>query len=85
MTKISETHLYTLRFSGTLHESFLIDYCPLGTELTLDEDTFVLSNLRSDQAGLLGMLRYLHNHGCILTELSIKTEESFSKFTGDQT
>ncbi|RCK73706.1 MAG: hypothetical protein ANABAC_2779 [Anaerolineae bacterium] len=74
MTQASKSHRYTLKFSGTIDEAFLADYCPAGTRLIPDEDTFVLSNLYSDQAGVLGILRYLHNYGCVLMELSITDE-----------
>ncbi len=76
MTTTYETHSYTLRFNGLSDDSFLGDYCPAGTTLTVGENTFTLSNLRADQAGLLGVIRSLHNLGCTLISLSVETGEN---------
>jgi hypothetical protein len=64
MTTASETHSYTLWFFGLPDVYFLEDYCPAGTTLTVGENTFTLSNLNADQAGLLGVIRSLLNLGC---------------------
>lgn len=75
MTTASDAHVYTLHFSGAPEDEFLGDYCPAGTTLTLGENTFSLSNLCADQAGILGIIRRLHNKGCILLELEISDGE----------
>ncbi len=74
MTTVTDTHKYTLHVSGTLGENFLAHYCPAGTVLTIGKDTFILSNLRTDQAGMLGIVRSLHNFGCTLLKLKIDKE-----------
>lgn len=71
----TDTHIYTLHFSGAPGEDFLADYCPAGTTLTVEKDAFILSNLRADQAGVLGIIRSLHNFGCTLLELEFKNGE----------
>ncbi len=76
MTTASETHSYTLRFFGLTDDSFLEDYCPTGTTLTVGENTFTLSNLSADQARLLGVIRSLLNLGCTLISLSLETGEN---------
>ncbi|PDW03489.1 hypothetical protein [Candidatus Viridilinea mediisalina] len=68
-----ETQRYTLRCRGGLAANFLADYCPVGTTLTMGQNEFTLANLRTDQAGLLGILRSLHNRGCTLLSLSVDT------------
>jgi hypothetical protein len=75
MNTSTDTHLYTLHFSGAPGEDFLADYCPAGTTLTVDERVFTLSNLCADQAGVLGIIRSLHNLGCTLLELEFKNGE----------
>ncbi|NCC36841.1 MAG: hypothetical protein EOM24_33240 [Chloroflexia bacterium] len=72
MNTTTDTQLYTLRFSGSLEATFLTDYCPPGTTLTMELNTFTLDNLRADQAGLIGLIRSLHNLGCTLIELKAK-------------
>ncbi|MFQ3684672.1 hypothetical protein [Roseiflexus sp.] len=76
MMTVSDTHVYTLHFFGTLRDDFVTDYCPAGTALTMNERTFTLINLRTDQAGMLGILRHLHNSGCLLLALAIENRES---------
>lgn len=75
MTTTMDTHIYTLHFSGALGEDFLTDYCPAGTMFTVSEHAFTLSNLRTDQAGVLGIIRSLHNFGCTLLELEFENGE----------
>lgn len=76
MTTTSHSYVYTLSFYGLSDDSFLGDYCPTGTTLTVGENTFTLSNLSADQAGLLGVIRSLHNLGCTLISLSLETGEN---------
>ncbi len=68
----TDTHIYTLHFSGAPGDDFLADYCPAGTTLKVGEHAFTIANLRTDQAGVLGILRRLHNVGCTLLELEFK-------------
>ncbi|WP_129676452.1 hypothetical protein [Candidatus Chloroploca sp. Khr17] len=75
MNTTAETQLYTLRFSGSPEATFLADYCPVGTTLTIEQHTFTLANLRTDQAGLIGLIRSLHNLGCTLTSLATDSGE----------
>jgi len=73
MTTASETHSYTLCFFGLLDVFFLEDYCSAGTRLKVGEETFILSNLNADQAGLLSVNRNLPNLGRTLISLSLET------------
>ena len=66
MTTAADRHTYTLKFFGTPRDDFLGNYCPEGTRLILESDTFTLSNLCIDQAGVLGIIRSLHNLGYTL-------------------
>ncbi len=68
-------HVYTLRFSGAPGDDFLTNYCPAGTRLTLEGNAFTLANLRADQAGVLGIIRSLHNFGCTLLKLECEDGE----------
>jgi len=72
---VSDTHVYTLHFSGALRDDFVADYCPAGTAFTVNDRAFILFNLRTDQAGMLGILRHLHNSGCLLLTLAIENRE----------
>ena len=69
----SEIHTYTLTVAGKLETDFPAAFCPPETTLVQEGETLVLSNLQVDQSGLLGILRSLHNFGCLLISLSINT------------
>ena len=69
MTPASDTRFYTLRISGTLDADFLASYCPAGATMTIMEDQVILANLHTDQSGIFGILRQLHNFGYILLAL----------------
>jgi hypothetical protein len=74
MSSTSDLHTYTLRLSGALDDDFLAGYCPEGAELIVEGDTFILAHLHADQAGLLGIIRSLHNLGLTILEMSISVE-----------
>ena len=81
MPTTSNTHpdairTYTLTFTGQLDADFVAAYCPAETTLIIKGQTLVLSNLRVDQSGLLGILRSLHNLGCVLVSLSTHRGET---------
>jgi hypothetical protein len=69
MTPASDTHFYILRISGTLDADFLVSYCPTGTTMTIHDNQVILANLHTDQSGIIGIVRQLHNFGCILLAL----------------
>lgn len=75
-TTLSATRTYTLITSGELDADFTATFCPPGTKLEHDGKTLKLTNLRIDQSGLLGIIRSLHNLGCILISLSINPGET---------
>lgn len=75
MTPASDTRFYTLRISGTLDADFLASYCPAGATMTVKDDHITLANLHTDQSGILGILRQLHNFGCVLHALETKFDD----------
>lgn len=72
MTVISDTRSYTLRISGMLDADFLTSYCPAETSMIIYDDHITLSELHTDQAGILGIIRQLHNFGCVLLFLAVE-------------
>jgi hypothetical protein len=69
MTSASDTRFYTLRISGMLDEDFLASFCPAGSSMTVHDNHVILANLYTDQSGIIGIIRQLHNFGCILLAL----------------
>lgn len=53
-----------------LDADFLSSYCPAGATLSVQDTTATLANLHTDQAGLIGLIRCLHNLGCTILSLS---------------
>jgi len=69
MTSASDTRFYILRISGTLDADFMASICPAGATMTVMDEHIILTNLRTDQSGIIGIIRQLHNFGCILQSL----------------
>lgn len=74
MSAISDNRLYTLTFSGELDADFLASYCPEGTTLTNANGINRLDHFNTDQSGIIGLIRYLHNLGCVILEITTAKE-----------
>ncbi|HPH96440.1 MAG TPA: hypothetical protein PKW33_11695 [Anaerolineaceae bacterium] len=70
-TKIGDQRTYRLRLVGSVDEDFFRTICPAGSAFQQEGELFTLSNIQTDQSGILGLVRGLHNLGCIIIELSI--------------
>jgi hypothetical protein len=70
MNDLSDNRSYTLTFSGTLDDDFLASYCPEGTTLTTANGTAILDDIRTDQSGIIGVIRHLHNLGCVILQVT---------------
>lgn len=68
-TEERDVQVYQLRLREPLEERFLASYCPPGTTLVQEGDTTLLSNIETDQSGIMGLIRHLHNLGCTILEL----------------
>ncbi|MCX8061682.1 MAG: hypothetical protein N3D16_03780 [Anaerolineales bacterium] len=73
---LSGMHTYTLTVYGELDGDFIATFCPPRTRPVFTGKTIRLDNLQVDQSGLLGILRSLHNRGCVLLSLSIDPGET---------
>jgi len=67
--KAQDLRLYQLRVRGHLDEEFVASFCPPGTTLTHEDGTTLLANIQTDQSGVVGLVRHLHNLGCTLIAL----------------
>ncbi len=74
MSAISDNRSYTLTFSGTLDDDFLASYCPEGTTLTSATGIATLDHIRTDQSGIIGLIRHLHNLSCVILQVSTEKE-----------
>jgi len=69
---LSEIRTCTLTLPGELHADFASTFCPPETMFVRGAKTLRLANLRLDQSGLIGLLRHLHNVGCV--SLALESE-----------
>jgi hypothetical protein len=67
-----DPRIYQITFKGQLDEDFLAAYCPPGFTLQNQEGFSKLSNVCTDQAGLIGLIRHLHNLGCTLIAVNVQ-------------
>jgi hypothetical protein len=74
MSAISDNRFYTLTISGTLDDDFLASCCPEGTTLTTANGIAILDHIRTDQSGIIGLIRHLHNLGCVIFQVSTEKE-----------
>jgi hypothetical protein len=75
MTSISETRCYTLILAGPLEDEFIAACFPAETNIASQDGRTILSGIHTDQSGILGLLRQLHNLGCVILEMTIDREQ----------
>jgi hypothetical protein len=68
-TTFSGIRIYTLTLHGELDANFASAFCPPATTFVCDGKILRLANLHLDQSGLIGLLRHLHNFGCVILTL----------------
>ncbi len=61
MTPSADIHIYTIEVANALNDDFLHSFCPDGTTLAYDGKLTILANVQTDQSGILGLMRALHN------------------------
>lgn len=61
-----DMRVYQIRLSGQMDEDFVQAFCPAGTLRTDEGETTLLANIRTDQSGIIGLIRSLHNLGCTI-------------------
>ncbi len=60
---------YQITIQGQLDDGFVTAFCPAGTQRTCQADVTLLSNICTDQSGIVGLVRHLHNLGCTIVSL----------------
>jgi hypothetical protein len=77
-----EVRTYTLKLFGFLDDDFVPANCPAGTIQEQDSGCTWLKNIQTDQSGILGLMRHLHNLGysvlVMIAETFISSEQSRS-------
>jgi hypothetical protein len=66
MFTITQVHCYRLQVAGALDEDDLSRYCPAGVKVDRTGALTTLAQVHADQAALIGLLRHLHNVGCVI-------------------
>ena len=65
-TNDEHVEAYRLQLRGRVDADFVTSFCPQGTTLRLEDSTTVLENIQTDQSGIVGLIRHLHNLGCVI-------------------
>lgn len=74
---MQETCTYRIEVQGQVDENELNKMSPLQISVTRKDTTTTLFLTRTDQSGLIGLIRYLHGQGFLL--LSITREAQVSR------
>ena len=61
---------YTLKLAGLLEDDFISAYCPPETVVLRQDNTTNLTNLHTDQSGMIGLIRNLHNLGYTILSMN---------------
>lgn len=69
-TKKNDQRLYQIRFSGKVDDDFVTSFCPPGIIIERNVDITLLTNIRTDQSGIIGLIRHLHNLGCTILSMN---------------
>lgn len=65
---------YRITIKGVMDEEFIRDYCAPGFTLTYRGGKTTLSNISTDQAGIVGLIRQLHNLGVTVLAVELQSE-----------
>lgn len=68
-TNATSQQAYRITLRGRVDDEFVAAYCPAGTQLTCAGETTCLCNIRTDQSGIVGLMRHLHSLGCTIVAL----------------
>lgn len=69
-TQNSDLRCYQLKITGQLDDDFVASFCPPETIIQRESDTSLLSNISTDQSGILGLIRHLHNLGFAILSMT---------------
>ena len=68
-TRDTSTVTYRLRIRGELDKDFVSSFCPKGTTMVHTGGVTVLDEIDTDQSGIIGLVRHVHNLGCVILGL----------------
>jgi hypothetical protein len=63
---MDDVRLYHIQIAGEVAESDLTAFCPLGTTVEPGDNASSVLTVRTDQSGLVGLIRHLHGLGFTL-------------------
>ena len=68
-TSQQDQRVYRITLRGQIDAEFMEAYCPPETVLAGEGGAAILSNIHADQAGIVGLVRHLHNLGYTILAL----------------
>ena len=76
--KRSDPRVYRIKIKGFVDNDFVDSFCPPGCALERESDATILSNIHTDQSGILGLIRQLHNLGCTIVSMNCEDPSSLA-------
>jgi hypothetical protein len=73
---MDDVHMYRIKVRGRVQASDLNATSPLRLSVERVEQASTILSLRTDQSGLIGMIRHLHGLGFMLLSIDCITMES---------
>lgn len=61
--------IYSIRLQGQLNDDFVASYCPPAVTLSIEGEDSLLNDICTDQSGLIGLIRKLHNLGLTIKDI----------------
>lgn len=71
---MKDTRLYLIHLDGQVDEETINANSPIKALVT-QMQTFTQCSVRTDQSGLIGLLRHLHARGLVLLSVAINSEK----------
>lgn len=66
---MDDVQTYQIQISGQVAEGDIESFCPPAAELRPCGDSNTLLLVRTDQAGMVGLIRHLHGQGFVLLSI----------------
>lgn len=74
--KFDDVRTYKIQIHGQVEEEDIHPTSPVRFTVELVEETKTTITLRTDQSGIIGLIRHLHSLGLVLTSMSCDLENA---------
>jgi hypothetical protein len=68
---VNDVHSYRIKVAGQVAEADVCAFCPPGTTIEPEGEGWSTLVVRTDQSGLVGLIRHLHGLGFVLLAFNL--------------